>query len=136
MTIGGRELRVTPSSFDEALTLQETISEALQKTSLSLDIGEEIEQTEITGGNFDAIVKAALSVGTSRKVRDALFACAKRAVWGEERVTRELFEDVENRQHYYAVMIEIAKVNLGPFVGGLSSAFSGVAALAKGQKQK
>ena len=67
----------------------------------------------------------ALSVITSKRVKDALFKCAEKALVGADKVDRSFFESVENREFYYPIMTEVIKVNLGPFFKSLGSLFGG-----------
>ena len=126
MNINGKELMVTPGSFAEAMALQKAIGRALKGTKLDLP-GDSL--TELDPDSFGDIIGAVLGVATSDEVEAALFGCAARAVYGPDklRVDRDFFEEVANRELYYPIMVEIIKVNVGPFFKGLASKFGALA---------
>jgi hypothetical protein len=82
------------------------------------DIGE-------LSGPIESIIGMVLSVVTSRRVKNALFKCAEKALMGEDKINRDFFDAVENREFYYPIMTEVIKVNLGPFFKSLGSLFGG-----------
>jgi hypothetical protein len=125
-------LRITLGSFEEAIDLQDAIVGALRGNGMNVDLSENaaIENMEI-GGFLDA----ALSVIGDKKVRAALFECAGRAEYNNQKINIDFFEN--NRELYYPIMIEILKANVGPFVGGLISSLSEAGVnLENFQKQK
>jgi hypothetical protein len=67
----------------------------------------------------------ALSVITSKRVNQALFKCCETALLGDDKIDRNFFESVENRELYYPIMVEVIKVNLGPFFKKIGSLFGG-----------
>lgn len=126
MQIGGKELRITPAGFQDALALEKAIGRALKGTRLELPTD---MQAEITGEMFSDIISTVLNVATSNEVEACLFKCAERALLGEEKIDLAFFESVENREHYYPIMIEVIKVNVGPFFKGLGLQFSALSSL-------
>lgn len=123
MQINGKELMITPASFSEAMALQKAIGRALRGTKLELP---ENMTAQIDPSTFGDIIGAVLGVATSDDVEAALFACSSRALYGptKEPVNRDFFEKVENRELYYPIMIEIIKVNVGPFFKSLISKYA------------
>lgn len=124
MTIKGNELKITPASFAEAMALQKAIGRALKGTKLELP--EDIK-AELTTDMLSGIIDAVLGVATSDDVETCLFECAKRCIVGTDKIDREFFEDPENRQFFYPVMVEIIKTNVGPFFKGLDTQLLGLA---------
>lgn len=125
MKIEGKELKITPASFEEARRLAKAVERAVKgnKIDLPSDIDEELSP-EMLGGLIDAI----LSVDLSDEVEEALFECAKRASLGdEERITKDFFEPVERRKHFYPVMWEVLQANLAPFFGEAFTKLQGLA---------
>lgn len=123
MTINGSELKITPASFAEAMALQKAIGRALKGTKLELpeNATDEIKPEMLTG-----IIDAVLGVACSDEVESCLFECAKRCLVGTEKIDRDFFEKPENRQHYFPIMVEIIKTNIGPFFKGLGIQLSGL----------
>lgn len=124
MTIKGNELKITPASFAEAMALQKAIGRALKGTKMELP--EDIK-AELTTDMLSGIIDAVLGVATSDDVETCLFECAKRCIVGTDKIDREFFEDPENRQFFYPVMVEIIKTNVGPFFKGLDTQLLGLA---------
>ncbi len=122
MNIYGKELLITPASFSEAMALQKAIGRALKGTKLELPAN---AVAEISPDTFGDIIGAILGVATSDEVEAALFACSERALYGPNKVKvdRDFFEQVENRELYYPIMVEVIKANVGPFFKGLASKF-------------
>lgn len=126
MQIGGKELRITPAGFADAIALQKAIGRALKGTKLELP---ETATAELSPASFTGIIDAVLGVAISDEVESALFQCSARALVGEAKVDRDFFETVENREHYFTIMAEVIKVNVGPFFKGLISMSGGLGAL-------
>ncbi len=127
--INGLELQTVEGPFEDVLILQKALSDALLKRGL--DFSSEVHintedplQTEIADKNTEILIKMALSVGTEKPVRNALFALGARCTiikdGGSKKVDPAFFEVPENRKHYFPIMIEVAKVNLLPFFEGLN----------------
>lgn len=123
MTIDGKELRITPTSFDEAMDLKDAIEIAIKGGQLN--ISTDILEKDLSESDFGNILKTVLSVDCSKEIRACLFKCAERAVLGTDKITRDWFEDVNNRQYYYQIMFEVMRVNLSPFFAKIFSLFSG-----------
>ena len=121
MQIKGSELKITPAGFSDALALEKAIGRALKGTRLELP---ETVTAEISPDMFSDIAGALLGVATSDEVEACLFKCAERALVGTDKVDRAFFEDVDNRQYFYPIMVEVIKVNVGPFFKGLGSQFA------------
>ncbi len=125
----GIELNVEEGAFEDVITLQKALSDALLqkgvKFSLSgIKLSKEALQTEVSEDNLGGIIEMALSVATDKSVRKALFTLGAECTVVKDSVTQkvnpEFFEARENRKHYFPVMIEIIKVNLLPFFEGLN----------------
>ena len=121
MQIKGSELKITPAGFSDALALEKAIGRALKGTRLELP---ETVTAEISPDMFSDIAGALLGVATSDEVESCLFKCAERALVGTDKVDRAFFEDIDNRQYFYPIMVEVIKVNVGPFFKGLGSQFA------------
>lgn len=136
MKFNKNKLQVTPSSFRDALQLEKAIAKAISASSLkigfdSLDAND-IANAEISDDTLGEVIKTMLTVVVDDSVEKALFDCAKKANYDKEKITEDFFENVENRELYFPIMIEIVKVNVGPFVKSLFSQFGGLIGNLKG----
>ncbi len=126
MNINGLALNITMGSLEECFNLQKVITDALRGRGIHFSLNGFSFEKDLLDNNFDvgALIEMVLSVPTDKALRDSLLVLAKRCVIGEGaeavKVDLEFFEREENRQHYFPIMIEIAKVNLLPFFRGLN----------------
>jgi hypothetical protein len=127
MQLNNKELRITAGSFADAMALQKAIGRALKGSKLELP---ESMTVDMAPDKLGDIIGAVLGVATSDEVEACLFACSARAVLGQDKIDRDFFENVDNRELYYPIMVEIIKVNVGPFIKGLASKFGALGALA------
>ena len=127
MQLNNKELRITAGSFADAMALQKAIGRALKGSKLELP---ESMTVDMAPDKLGDIIGAVLGVVTSDEVEACLFACAARAVLGDAKIDRDFFENVDNRELYYPIMVEIIRVNVGPFIKGLASKFGALGALA------
>jgi len=150
-TINGVELKITLGSFQEAMALQKAIGRALKGQKLDLsgassDIIKKDAAGNIDVGNTDlsgaggiatTIFNLLLGPACSDEVESCAMACAKRCLYGLDKVDLDFFEQEKNRSLYYPIMIEVIKANCGPFIKGLVSSFGDLGAIfAKGLIQK
>ena len=129
MEIDGRELIITPASFQEAMDLKRAVANALTSRPGGLGLtGIQIDEKEPSKTDIptDTILQTVMSVATDPEVIKHLFICAKHAILEKEAINKEFFEDVQHRGHFYQIMFEIVKVNLSPFFANLSSLFEGL----------
>lgn len=118
-------LHITPSSFSDAMALQRAVAFALTKSSIQINTGI-LDGEDIDAGSLDTIIKMILQVGISEEIERCLFVCAERVLYKSAKVDRDFFEPVENRELYYPIMLEIARVNLAPFFKKISSTLTGL----------
>ena len=124
MQIGGKELLVTPGTYQEARALQKAIGRALK--GMRIDLPGSVKE-DLKAEGLSDIINALLSVAVDDEVENCLFACAARAVIGGEKITTEYFEKLDNRANFYPIMYEIIMVNVGPFFSGIASQFGDIA---------
>jgi len=124
-----KDLRITPASFEDALELQDAVSEALAEKDMT--ISQEIFQGEIDGATLGTMVKMILTVAKNKRLRESLFTCAASAVYKNQRIDKEFFEPIATRALYYPIMIEVLKENLGPFLESLTGQLSGLKDMVK-----
>lgn len=138
MEINEHELKITPASFEEAINLKNAIGKAIKTGKINVDIDkidiEDLDNIEIPSETIGDIINAVLAVGISKEIEKCFFDCAKRAMIDnteKDLINRDFFENVDNRQYYYPIMIEIIKVNVLPFFKGLFSDAGGIGKMIK-----
>lgn len=131
MQLNNRELKITPAGFADAMALQKAIGRALKGTSFKMpsivmtDGKVDLEKSDV---DIAGIIDLVLGAVVSDDVEACLFLCAGRALLGQEKIDQDFFEKVENRELYYQIMVEIIRVNVGPFLKGLVSKFGALVA--------
>ena len=127
MQLNGMELKITPASFSDAMALQKAIGRALKGTKFTMPTMVKDAKGDIDLGKSDidlvGVIDLVLGVAVSDEVQACLFACSARALLGQDKIDADFFEKVEHRELYYPIMVEIIKVNVGPFFKGLASKF-------------
>lgn len=139
MQLKGSELRITIASFTQSKALVKAIERALKSCKLDLsglgddlapDIksGERLDLSKIdftkASGFIETIFNLVLSADSSDEVERCAFDCMTgRTLIGTEAVNQDFFEKPENRELYYPILIEVIKVNAGPFIKGLGLLF-------------
>jgi hypothetical protein len=127
MQLNGKELKITPASFADAMALQKAIGRAVKGTRFSMpsivtDAGGKVD-LEKSDLDLSGLIDLVLGAAVSDDVQACLFACSARALLGVDKIDADFFEKVENRELYYPIMVEIIRVNVGPFLKGLASKF-------------
>ena len=127
MQLNGKELKITPASFTDAMALQKAIGRALKGTSFKMPsiVTDASGKVDLEKSDVDlaGIIDLVLGAAVSNEVEACLFACSARALLGSDKIDADFFEKVEHRELYYPIMVEIIKVNVGPFFKGLASKF-------------
>lgn len=113
-----KAFKITPSSYQEARKLERILAKVLADSSI--DIKDTSDSPEMFMGE---LIKSVLHLLISEELEEALFVCSKKAAYNSEKITVEFFDKPENRELYYPIMIEVMKVNVLPFIKGLSSQF-------------
>jgi len=130
LKINGKELRITLADFQSGIDLQNAFGKALIESKINLDgiviNKDDPLKTDIGQNALSTLINSALTIGISKELQNAIFKCAERCLLGEDKINWDFFEKEENREYYFPIMIEIAKVNLAPFVKGLLSMFGGI----------
>lgn len=134
MDIGGKELVIKPASFASAMKLKYQIGKVLDIKDIdisSVEIDPENPlQSNVGSKTIGSLIENIITVATDPKIMDCLFeCCGKGVLLDKDLVNKEFFENPDNREYYYPVMIEVLKVNITPFFGKVSSMFSGVGGL-------
>lgn len=106
----GAELKITPAPFKEAKALFQAFLDEAKNLSIAPS------QVEI----YKSIFCLAFS---SPRIEKAQWECLKRCTYNDLKITEDTFEPLEAREDYLKVLTEVVKVNVSPFVKGLSADF-------------
>jgi hypothetical protein len=143
MDINGQDLKINPASFADAMALKRAIARAFKKDGVDLgdinvnEIKKKGLQADLSMDAIGEILTHLIEVVIDEDVESALFKCSSRCVIGSKHVNRDFFEDLENRQYYYEIMLEVAKANLSPFFKKAGSMFTAIlGGIKSGQKSK
>src|SRR6185503_11722971 len=113
----GATLKIQAAPFAQAKTLYQAI---LEETK-AIDFKQEGEV-----GNL--IKTAVMTVFSSRKVEEALWACLPKCLYnsgqGDLKIDKDTFEPLMARGDYVLVCVEVGKENILPFMSGLYAVWS------------
>ena len=121
MKLNGKELKITPASFEDAKDLEEAVINEIIASPFKIDMEgmdfnkENIFDSNVSSSQVTSLLKSVLSIAKSKQIKACLFKCSERAVLGDQKITPDFFEELENRGLYYKIMLEVLKVNLIPF---------------------
>lgn len=107
----GAILKVTPAPFEDARSLYQACLK-------------ELKPIGIAGKPDIEMYKDLFCAGfASKEIEACLWECLKRAQYcdkqGNHKIGADTFEPVEAREDYFTVCMEVAKVNILPFVKSL-----------------
>ena len=107
----GAKLQITMSPFTPAKALFHAILE--EGTQLKMSPGDELDVNL-----FKDIFCVILS---SKKIELALWQCMSKALYNKLPISIDTFEDEKAREDYIQVCVEVALVNVQPFMKNLSA---------------
>lgn len=117
----GAELKISPAPFE----VSEALFQVMMEEGKSLTVN---SKEEIDVNLFKDLFCMSLS---SKKIRDAVWACMDKALYNGIRITKDTFEPVKAREDYLQVCFEVAKENISPFSKTLYAQFSQVVEVLK-----
>ena len=120
-TTKGNNAKVTinPASLNKAFKLKSLAEKAILKQGLNLfDI---LGKGEIS---YEDVFGLAMAVDSDIEVFDACFECLDKSIYNGVKITKDVFEDEENRGDLYEVLFYCLKVNVYPFFKSLLSTFA------------
>lgn len=111
----GAELKITLSDFETSKALYQAIADECK--NIKMNPKDEVEN----------LVKDLACVAlSSKKIEECLWKCMERATYNSVKITKETFEPEQTRDDYLAVCMEVARVNVLPFMKSLYAQFSHV----------
>lgn len=112
----GAKLRMNLAPFADSRALYQAVLEEAKE--LKID-----PETELDSNLWKDLICSGFS---SKKIEHALEKCMARCLYGDKKITNEVFEDEEARGDYMMVCFEVAKANIEPFLKSLYARFSPV----------
>lgn len=109
----GSILKYNISTFDNGDHLYRAIIE--EAGSMDVNKLTDIDET--------LLLKVVLKSLSSKKIKEAVWACFDKAIVDGEKLTKEYFEPASKREDYMPIVIEITKVNMMPFWKSLCAQF-------------
>lgn len=125
----GAVLEVTMAPFEDAEALLEAVMQETESIQINLgaDFGsfeDFLAQGGIKTELINTVKNAVCRILGSRKVKDAIWICMKRATYNGLKITRETFEPEQSRADYITIAKEVLWFNLSPFFKSLALKFS------------
>lgn len=109
----GAKLEVTLSPFAVSKALYQAIAEDLKEIRIS------------AGSDVAGMLKDAFCAGiSSKRIEQSLRECMKKATYNGVRITDDTWEPEESRQDYLPACLEVASVNVRPFMKSLWSQYA------------
>lgn len=109
----GKTLRFNISTFDNGKNLSQVIARELR--TLNVSSITEIDET--------LFLQMGLLGISSVEIENAIWLCFDKAVVDGDKLNKEYFKSVANREDYFEICSVIAKANLAPFMKGLYAQF-------------
>lgn len=117
----GAKLEITDAPFLEARALYQAVAEELKGVKVN-------PQDEVDVNLFKDMFCLAIS---SKKIEAALSACMRRATYDGQRITDDTWEPVAARGDYLTACMEVASVNIQPFMKSLFAQYGDILAKLK-----
>ena len=112
-------IKIGVAPWQDAVRLKNAVSRDLAKVGIDLD-GITLK-TEINAALIQKLIKPFMTIDSSEEFNTAVFKCMTRCTYNDDRITEQTFENVEAREDYYLIMLQVLTVNLAPFFKGLVS---------------
>ena len=114
------DIKILP--FQEAIELKNVLFKSIADSKISMNSLKGIQtDTLITIELIEPLVNSVLFVDSNPKFNEVLMKCLGRCLYNGVKITYQTFEEIESREHYYPIVIELIKVNIIPFFKGLAS---------------
>lgn len=104
-TDSGTVIKINAAPFKDALELQKvTVTKLIES---GLDLNRE--------ANVDQLAKSVIACGVSDEFMSIYLKCAARCLYGDKKITLDLFDELpEAQSYYYEIMLSVIIVNLAP----------------------
>jgi hypothetical protein len=140
LTKSGIEVKIEPSTFQDAMQLKRNIEKALLKNNINIaniDIDlDKIKNKQIDLTLITPFLEIIMILDSDENVHNSIFKCLERCLYNKEKITIETFEPLEARADYYEVIFSCLKANLMPFFKTLFSELKEKQTNKKNESQK
>ena len=121
-------LKLARASFTDALALKRLVLKKVKVGDISLDNIDpsniqDIAQMDTGSDFFKSVIAQVMLLEADEEIEQAILKCAKKSTINNEKITFDLFEDVELWPHLLDLKVEVLKYNLSPFFKGVLSSF-------------
>ena len=122
-------LKLARASFKDALALKRIIFKKVKIGDIALDNIDpanlkDIANMDIGSAFFKSIISQVVMLEADEEIEQAILLCAKKSTINNEKITYDLFEDVELWPHLIDLKVEVLKYNLSPFFRGVLSSLN------------
>jgi len=119
-------LKLARASFKDALALKRLVLKKIKIGDISLDNVDPAKLQDIAGMDtgsefFKSIISQVVLLEADEEIEQAILVAAKKSTINNEKITYDLFEDVELWPHLIELKVEVLKYNLSPFFRGVLS---------------
>ena len=115
----GATIEVTPASFMTSWKLLSAVLFAFKMQGINLKMGERISAEKLMEDNLSGLLGALIDIVASEHVLDLAFECAKSCVYTKngvmQKISKDTFEEENNRADFIEAMYVVVKENLLPF---------------------
>lgn len=106
----GKELKITLGTFEEAHDLLQAVANEIKEVKLPSTMIEDI--------NPNMVKDFILTFIASKKITECLWPCLNRCLCDNERITKDFFDDVDNREMYLEIFEIVLRENITPLLKG------------------
>lgn len=113
-------LKLARASFKDALALKRLVMKKIKVGDIDLgDVDpaklQDIASLDTGSGFFKSVISQAVMLEADEEIEEAVLKCAKKSTINNEKITFDLFEDVELWPYLLDLKVEVLKYNLAPF---------------------
>ena len=119
-------LKLARASFKDALALKRLVMKKIKVGDIDLgDVDpsklQDIAALDTGSGFFKSVISQIVMLEADEEIEEAILKCAKKSTINSEKITYDLFEDVDMWPHLIDLKVEVLKYNLAPFFRGVLS---------------
>jgi hypothetical protein len=120
----GNTLEVQPADFDTAWDLFQAVSTELGDLLATAQSLLKAAAPEADAGFDPAVLLGAVCrLLASKKVSAQVWRCLAACLYNSDKITPKTFDDPARRPDFLPCVVEVFKVNVVPFIGGLDLKF-------------
>lgn len=125
----GATLEITMSPFVIGHKLFKAVAKEVGKVDIKIGSGskslEQLMESNVGDEVLNTLKNIFVSILASDEVEELLWVCMERAIYNNQKVTKDLFDNGDIASDYLEVAKEVMVLNLTPFTKGLRLLFEG-----------